>query len=109
MTRKTYTAIDFVSNGLEDQRSGANGDQEKDPLMNASATPVAKKKVDWQLAAEKISVGLSVICLIPALAWRMSALGNNLLVRVSRETLLFSNDSSVEDGMRLLHSNWNNH
>ena len=94
---------------MEDQRSGANRDQEKDPLMNASATPVAKKKVDWQLAAEKISVGLSVICLIAALAWRMSALGNNLLVRVSRETLLFSNDSSVEDGMRLLHSNWNNH
>jgi hypothetical protein len=32
---------------------------------------------------------------------------NNLKVRISRETLLFSNDTDTQDGMRLIHSTWN--
>jgi hypothetical protein len=108
MSRKTSSAIDFATYGLEDA-SGANGTTETAPLMNAQAHQGVRKTVDWQLTAEKISCILSGICLLAAFGWRFSHLGKNLLVRVSRETLLFSNNATVEDGMRLLHSNWNNH
>jgi hypothetical protein len=111
MSRKTSSAIDFATYGLEDARRGLNGTTETIPLMTEEARPVAKQTkqtVDWQHAAEKISCGLSLICLGAACGWR-STIGNNLLVRVSRETLLFSNNATVEDGMRLLHSTWNNH
>jgi hypothetical protein len=110
MSRKTSSAIDFATYVLEDAHSGPIGNTENAPLMNAQAHPVVRKTVDWQLTAEKISVGCSTICLLAAFIWRISAHdGNNLKVRVSRETLLFSNDTDVEDGMRLLHSTWNNH
>jgi hypothetical protein len=100
MSRKTSSAIDFATYGIT----------ESAPLMSEQSHAVVKKTVDWQLTAEKISVGCSTICLLAAFIWRISADdGNNLKVRVSRETLLFSNDTDVEDGMRLLHSTWNNH
>ena len=66
MSRKTSSAIDFATYGLEDARKGLNGTTETIPLMTEQARPVAKQTkqtVDWQHAAEKISCGLSLICL----------------------------------------------
>jgi hypothetical protein len=80
---------------------------DQEPLLNSDAQTTSKTN-PWQLTAEKISVGFSSACLLAAFIWRIAAdRGNNLKVRISRETLLFSNDTDVEDGMRLIHSTWN--
>ena len=98
MVQKSFTAIDFVSHLGNEQESLLTPVQE------------TQKTNPWQLTAEKISVFFSAVCLLTAIIWRVAAKNSsNLLVRVSRETLLFSNDTSVEDGMRLLHSTWNKH
>ena len=65
---KKSSAIDFA--GFEDQR--LKEAQEATPLINALARPVARRTVDWQHSAEKISVGLSGICLLAAFGWRFS-------------------------------------
>jgi len=63
---------------------------------------------------EMASVCFSFLCLIATLSWRIydydrgeALRQGDLPVRVSRETLLFSRNSTVMDGMRLLHSSWN--
>jgi hypothetical protein len=51
MSRKTSSAIDFATYGLEDARKGLNGTTETIPLMTEQARPVAKQTkqtVDWQ-------------------------------------------------------------
>jgi hypothetical protein len=100
MVQRSFTAIDFVSHASD-----------KTPLMDGDNISEAPTNTNpWQLTAEKISVLFSAICLLVSIIWRVSADdATNLLVRISRETLLFSNDTDVEDGMRLIHSTWNKH
>lgn len=65
---------------------------------------------------EMASVFFSFACLVATLSWRIHdyrrdqalRLGD-LPVRVSRETLLFSRNTEVMAGMKMLHSSWNGH
>ena len=65
------------------------------------------------LTCERISVFLSFVCLLVSLIWRYGTQPGqdslSLPIGVSRETLLFSRNASVMEGMQLLHSTWNNH
>lgn len=63
---------------------------------------------------EMASVFFSFLCLCATLSWRVydynrgeALRRGDLPVRVSRETLLFSRNSTVMDGMKMLHSSWN--
>ena len=91
--------------------------QDRSPLLGSDLQPLRRKqplkdigitKVPWPLTCERISVLCSFVCLVTSVILRINK-GNDLKVRISRETLLFSNDTDVEDGMRLIHSTWNKH
>jgi hypothetical protein len=96
MVQKSVTAIDFASHSGNEQESLLTPVQE------------TQRTTPWQLKAEIISVVCSGLCLLGTFILRVARHdATNLKVRISRETLLFSNDTGVEDGMRLLHSTWN--
>lgn len=61
------------------------------------------------LTYERISVFFSAVCLAATLLWYIANSGNLVLVRVSRETLLFSRNKTVTESMQLMHSTWNTH
>ena len=83
--------------------------QDRSPLLGSDLQPLRRRRrVPWPLTCERISVLFSFVCLVISVILR-STKGSDLKVRISRETLLFSNDTNVEDGMRLIHSTWNNH
>jgi hypothetical protein len=118
MSRNSYTAIDFVPYNQDPRYFVAYTAADS---TSESFTPGVKKKsyflrkllglntkdAPLNLTLERISVFCSLICLLTSLVIYANKKGNNLKVRLSRETLIFSpNGTNVEDGMRLLHSTW---
>jgi len=119
MARTNYTAIDFVANN--DRNAQYNNDRNaqyfvayttadgnQQTFLNSVKKAVKKaKNAPLNLTLERISVFCSFVCLCVSFGFYTSKNFDNLRVRLSRETLIFSNGTAVEDGMRLLHATWN--
>ena len=111
MARTNYTAIDFVANNDRNAQyfvayTAADGNQQT--FLNSVKKAVKKaKNAPLNLTLERISVFCSFVCLCVSFGFYASKKFDNLRVRLSRETLIFSNGTAVEDGMRLLHATWN--
>jgi len=111
MARTNYTAIDFVANNDRGAQYfvayTAAGDGNPQTLLQRINQAAQKaKNAPVQLTLERISVLCSFVCLVASLVLYANKKGDNLKVRLSRETLIFSPGTKVEDGMRLLHSTW---
>ena len=118
MARTNYTAIDFVANN--DRNAQYNNDRNaqyfvayttadgnQQTFLNSVKKAVKKaKNAPLNLILERISVFCSFVCLVVSFVLYASKKWNNLRVRLSRETLIFSNGTAVTDGMRLLHATW---
>jgi len=117
MSRNSYTAIDFVPKNRDSQYFVAYTAADSNEAF-LSGVPKKRyflrnllglntKDAPLPLILERISVFCSFVCLLTSLVIYANKKGNNLMVRLSRETLIFSpNTTNVEDGMRLLHSTW---
>ena len=106
MAKRTYAAIDFVSHADNDYNVIPDDDSTPNPASTRKKLRWQLKYVPWALTVERISVFISFVCLVTAIA--AAANRSDFKVRISRETLLFFNDTDAQDGMRLLHSTWNN-
>jgi hypothetical protein len=112
-------ALDFANGGLGDAESllGANLPLGSAGWRSPAIVPLRPHMARRQLIAspltcERISVFLSFVCLLVSLIWRYGTQSGedslSLPIGVSRETLLFSRNANVTEGMQLLHSTWNN-
>ena len=113
MARTSYTAIDFVGNNDRDAQyfvayTAAANDNPQTLLNRVKNAVKNVKNAPLNLTLERLSVFCSFVCIVVSLVVYANKQGNKLKVRLSRETLIFSPGTGVEDGMRLLHFTWNN-